>query len=219
MPDVGLSDELLALIGVRSELTVGDADDAELVCARLGDENRTVPPGLVLRAHSALSRLVPDDVEPPERVRTLAGTVCDAFDAVVLDAPWLLALWPLDRLVAAVDFADAPALADVLDLPLATDETTATVDDEGEFVAWTDLPAIVEVADLLGVTVPDGGVVIHEELSVADVAVPWWNDGDLHAADSPDGLARAFAWAADRWADRVFVERLLDDPDPRVALG
>ncbi|WP_298181121.1 molecular chaperone Hsp90 [Saccharomonospora sp.] len=219
VPDAGLSDELLALIGVRSELTVGDADDAELVCARLGDENRTVPPGLVLRAHSALSRLVPDDVEPPERVRTLAGTVCDAFDAVVLDAPWLLALWPLDRLVAAVDFADAPALADVLDLPLATDETTATVDDEGEFVAWTDLPAIVEVADLLGVTVPDGGVVIHEELSVADVAVPWWNDGDLHAADSPDGLARAFAWAADRWADRVFVERLLDDPDPRVALG
>ncbi len=71
---------------MRTELTVSDAADAESVCAGLGDENREVPPGLVLRAHSALSRLEPDDVEPPERVRTLAGTVCDAADAVVLDA-------------------------------------------------------------------------------------------------------------------------------------
>ncbi|ACU98363.1 sacsin N-terminal ATP-binding-like domain-containing protein [Saccharomonospora viridis] len=219
VPDVGLTDELLVLLGVRTELTVSDAADAESVCAGLGDENREVPPGLVLRAHSALSRLEPDDVEPPERVRTLAGTVCDAADAVVLDAPWLIAIWPPERLVAAADFADAPALADVLDLPLAGDETAVTVADDGEFVAWADLPAIVEIADLVGVAVPDGGVVLHEELRVDGVPVSWWNDGELHAADSPEGLARAFAWAADKWADRVFIERLLDEPDPRVVLG
>ncbi|WP_277681116.1 sacsin N-terminal ATP-binding-like domain-containing protein [Saccharomonospora azurea] len=233
VPDVGLPENLLALVGVRAELAVADTDpahDAELLCARLADPQRTVSAGLVLRAHSALSAVPPDDVEPPDQVRTLAGTVCDADDAVVLDAPWLLAVWPADRLVAAADFADAPALADVLDLPLASDETdetdeiTATVAadaGEGSFAAWSELPAIVEVADLLGIGVPAGGVVVHDELTVAGTPVPWWRDtsGDLHASDSPEGLARAFAWSANRWSDRVLVERLLDDPDPRAVLG
>lgn len=227
VPEVGLSEDLLALTGVRGELALDPdhaAEDAELLCERLGDPERRVPTGVVLRVHSALSALPPEDVEPPERVRTLAGSVCDAADTVVLDAPWFLAIWPAERLVAAADFADAPALADVLDLPLASEETTATVDEkEGEpsFAEWAELPAIGEVADLLGISLPAGGVLIHEELTVVGTPVPWWCDdsGALHAADSPEGLARAFAWAANRWADRVAVERLLDDPDPRAVLG
>ncbi|WP_197318783.1 sacsin N-terminal ATP-binding-like domain-containing protein [Saccharomonospora sp. NB11] len=225
VPDVGLPENLLAAVGVRAELAVdpAEADDAELLCARLADAERAVPAGLVLRAHSVLSSVSPDDVEPPDYVRTLAGTVCPADEAVVLDAPWLLATWPADRLVAASDLADVPALADVLDLPLASDETTATVDDDGEsgFAPWPELPAVVEVAELVGIPLPAGGVVIHDELTVAGTPVPWWRDdsGDLHATDSPEGLARAFAWAADRWSDRVLLERLLDDPDPRVLLG
>ncbi|TLW92400.1 molecular chaperone Hsp90 [Saccharomonospora piscinae] len=225
VPDVGLGDDLLVAAGVRTGvvgLAVRDADDAALVCARLGDPDRTVPPGVVLRAHGALSELPPDDVEPPARVRTLAGSVCDAADAVVLDAPWLLGVWPADRLVAAAEFADAAALADVLDLPLASDETTVGPDDDGEFAAWAELPAIVEVADLLGAELPDGGVLVHDELTVGGVVVPWWHDGEFgtaHASDSPDGLARAFAWEAGRWTERVVVERLLDDPGPRTVLG
>ncbi|CAM2795901.1 molecular chaperone Hsp90 [Saccharomonospora xinjiangensis] len=233
-PDVGLSDELLALTGVRTELAVDPetaAEDARLLCDRLGDPERTVPTGLVLRAHSMLAALSPDDVEPPERVRTLAGTVSEVTDdggddVVVLDAPWLLAMWPPERIVASADFADAEALADVFDLPLASDEFTeidAAVEEDGEagFAAWPELPAVVEVAGLLGIGVPDGGVVIHEELTIGGTPVPWWRDEQavLHAADSPSGLARAFAWAAGRWPDRVLLERLLDDPDPRTVLG
>ncbi len=227
VPDVGLTEDLLALTGVRAELALDTdhaAEDAELLCERLGEPARTVPTGLVLRAHSVLSAVSPEDVEPPERVRTLAGSVCDSADAVVLDTPWLLAVWPAERIVAAADFADAPALADVLDLPLASEETTATVDvkdAEPSFAAWSELPAIVEVADLTGISVPAGGVLVHEELTVAGTPVSWWLDeqGFPHAADSPEGLARAFAWAANRWSERVLVERLLDDPDPRAVLG
>ena len=37
--------------------------------------------------------------------------------------------------------------------------------------------------------------------------------------DSPFGLARAFAWACDRWSDRHLITALLEDPDPIVALS
>ncbi|MFC4002145.1 sacsin N-terminal ATP-binding-like domain-containing protein [Prauserella oleivorans] len=222
VPDVGLSPELLAAVGVRAELTVSGAEDAAALCARLADPGRSVPAGLVLRAHAALAALNPDEVErfdPPERVRALDGSVVDAADAVVLDAPWLLGVWPPERLVALPSYDQAAQLADVLDLPLAGDETTAEVGSEGEFAAWADLPAAVEVAGMLGVPVPRGGVFVHEKLTVGGHPVPWWFDGALHAADTSGGLARAFAWAARMWGRRAVVAALLDDPDPRVLLG
>lgn len=219
VPDVGLDERLLTAIGVRTDLALADGHDADVVCDRLADPDRTVPPGLALRAHAALAQVPPDDVEPPAAVRTLAGGVCPAEDAAVLDAPWLLAVWAPDRLVAVPDYEDAPALADVLDLPLAGDETSAEVTSEGEFAAWSDLPAVVDVADLLGVDLPDGGVVMHDELVVGSRPVPWWYDGALHASDTSDGLGRAFAWAARRWPDRALIIALLDDPDPRTVLG
>ncbi|MEU6645272.1 molecular chaperone Hsp90 [Saccharomonospora sp. NPDC046836] len=219
VPDVGLPAELLAAIGVRTDLTLNGAEDTQALCDRLADPERDLLPGLVLRAHAALAAEQPDDVEPPEQVRVLDGSVVDAADAVVLDAPWLLAVWPANRLVALPDYAEAPALAEVLDVPLAGDETTAEVASEGEFVTWLELPAIVQVAELLGVPVPDGGVVVHEKLTVGTQPASWWFDGALHAGDTTDGLARAFAWAADRWADRAVLAALLDDPDPRTLLG
>src|SRR5690606_39975070 len=68
VPDVGLTDELLVLLGVRTELTVSHAADADSVCPRLGDDNRAAPPGLVVRAHSDRSRPAPVAVGPPRRV-------------------------------------------------------------------------------------------------------------------------------------------------------
>lgn len=218
VPDVGLSDDLLIAIGVRADLAVSGPADAELLCARLADRDRVVAPGLVLRAHTALADVVPEEVAPPDAVRTLDGSVVDAADAVVLDAPWLIAVWPPAHMVAGSDYAVAPALADVLDLPLATEETTVEVTSAGEFVLWADLPAIREVAELLGTEVPDGGVQVHEQLTAGAQPVPWWYDGTLHAADTSEGLARAFAWAVDRWPDRLLAVALLDDPDPRTLL-
>ncbi len=155
--------------------------------------------------------------------------MADATDALVLDAPWLLPVWPPERLVAPRDHADAPALAEVLDLPLASEETAGVPDDDGEFVEWSALPALVEVADLLDLPVPDGGVVVHPDLRVHGRAVPWWCEpladspgtppGTVHAADSTEGLARAFAWAAGRWSDRAMVVALLEEPEPGVLLG
>ncbi|NIJ10322.1 hypothetical protein FHU38_000666 [Saccharomonospora amisosensis] len=219
VPDVDLPGDLLVAMGVRSDLTVVDGQDAEWLCARLAEEARSVPPGLVLRAHSALSRVSPEDVRPPAAVRTLDGSVTDAADAVVLDAPWLLGLWPHSGLVATLDFAEAPALADVLDLPLASEETTAEVESEGEFVAWRELPAIAEVADLLGVAPAEGGLFVHETLTVGGRPVPWWYDTALHTSDTAEGLARAFAWATERWPQRALIAALLDDPGAATLLG
>ncbi|PRX50233.1 hypothetical protein B0I33_102352 [Prauserella shujinwangii] len=219
VPATGLPEELLAAIGVRTDLTPADAEDAADLCARLADPGRDVPPGLALRAHEALAGARFAGLEPPDAVRALDGSVTDAASAVVLDAPWLLAVWPADRLVALPGFADAAALADVLDLPLAGDVTTGRVTSEGEFARWRDLPAIREVAGLLGADLPDGGVLVHEELTVGDTAVPWWFDGTPHAADTADGLARAFAWVAGRWADRLLITALLDEPDARTLLA
>ena len=71
-------------------------------------------------------------------------------------------------------------------------------------------------ADLVGLELREGGVYIHEELTVAyggsSVAVPWWSDADLHAADTSEGLARALAWAMDRWNDRHTITAFLDEP-------
>ncbi|PXY30968.1 sacsin N-terminal ATP-binding-like domain-containing protein [Prauserella muralis] len=219
VPDVGLSSELLLAAGVRGDLTLAGAEDAMLLCERLADPEREIPPGLVLRAHRALASVPADDVDPPTRVRALDGSIAEAADALVLEGPWLLGLWPAARLVAADDYAVARDLADVLDLPLAGDETRAEVGSEGEYVPWSQLPAIVQVADLLGLSLPRGGVLMHDTLVVGERTVPWWYDGRLHAGDAPDALARAFAWAARRWDLRLLVAALLDDPDPAVLLG
>lgn len=219
VPDVGLPDDLLVAMGVRSDLTLVDGQDAESLCARLADPARPVPLGLALRAHSALSLVAADEVRPPDSVRTLDGTVIDAADAVVLDAPWLLGVWRQGDLVAALDYAQAPALADVLDLPLASEETAAEVSDDGEFVAWRELPAVVEVADLLGIALADGGLFLHETLTVGGRPVPWWYDTGLHSSDTAEGLAKAFAWSARRWPQRALIAALLDDPGPATLLG
>jgi hypothetical protein len=45
------------------------------------------------------------------------------------------------------------------------------------------------------------------------VEIPWrYGDGEIHAA-TPQGLACALAWAADRWQARHVLATLLTSPD------
>jgi hypothetical protein len=207
---------VLAAVGVRATLTVKSTSDAAELLARLGDPKRTVPPGVTRRTHAAIAEAVAAgvaDPEPPERVRAVSGEVVD--DAVVLDAPWLLPLADAD----VVSAEPAEALAEVLDLPLASEEVTGTVESAGEVVHWADLGAVVDACDLAGVEVPAGGPLVHDQLVVSGREVAWWVDDDdrLHCADSTDGLSRALAWVTGRWADRHRLAALLEDPENDLA--
>ncbi len=218
VPDSGLGKEILLAAGVRTELGT-DAEDVEDLLERLGDPERAVSPGLASRAHAVLSE-AGVDVDAPERVRVADGSAADAENAVVLDVPWFAAVLAPDRMVVAA--SGAGALAELLDLPMASG-LDAKVTGDGEYVPWTELPALRLAADQLGVELPEGGMLLHETLTVAfegvEHDVAWWSDGRLHAADTPEGLARAFAWATDRWPDRHVLTALLEDPSPAALLN
>ena len=221
-PEVGLPVELLRAAGVRADLAVADADDVADLLERLGDPRREIGPGLVARVHAALveSGVDSDRVSPPARVRSLDGAVLDAERAAVLDEPWLIALWSPGSLVAG---GTATGLADLLDLPLAGELTTAEVDSDGEYVPWSELGAVVLIAELLGFELPAGGLLVHDPLTVrvddATRPVPWWASDRLHATDSAAGLGRALAWACGRWPQRHLIIALLDEPEPATLLA
>ncbi|MFN2496377.1 MAG: sacsin N-terminal ATP-binding-like domain-containing protein [Pseudonocardiaceae bacterium] len=188
VPDV--SDELLAAAGVRTGLRVtGTADAADLL-TRLADPARTVTPAVVYAAHTALAGadLDPADLEPPVRVRAMTGEVADAGRAMVLDAPWLAAVLPAGELVAG---GEAGVLADLLDLPLASERVAPelTAPGAGRLVRWAELVEVVAVCAAAGLAVPEGGLRLHDQLRVrhdgAEHAVPFWvtSDGTVHAID------------------------------------
>ncbi|MFF0143958.1 hypothetical protein ATK36_4140 [Amycolatopsis sulphurea] len=220
VPDLGLTDDLLLVAGVRTGLELATPEEVTDLLDRLGDPARTLAPGLIARAHAALVASPVDvaDLDAPARVRAADGTVTE--EAVVLDAPWFAAALEPGRMVVAPQ--DPDRLAELLDLPLASG-LPAEVAGEGEYVAWADLPALGLVADLLGLPLPDGGLILHDPLTVTVDGVrhevPWWSDDRLHAADTSEGLARAFASASDRWADRYRITVLLEDPAPHTLLN
>ncbi|ATE52302.1 sacsin N-terminal ATP-binding-like domain-containing protein [Actinosynnema pretiosum] len=217
---------VLAAAGVRTELVVHDEDDVVDLLARLGDAERVVPDALVLKAHAALAEVAPDvregAVEPPDRVRVLTGAVVSADDVVVPDLPWLLAVLPGEQVLAAD--GGAAELAELLELPLASEEVVGALRSEGDEVVWAELGAVRVACALLGVELPRGTVVVHDELVVhaegEEHEVPWWVDGEVvHAADTPEGLARALAWTTGRWGDRHTFAALISEPTPAVLLG
>jgi hypothetical protein len=217
VPDVDVDPATLKAIGVRERLE----PDGDLL-ERLADPDRTVPAGTTMRAHAALAEAFRDgeldDVDPPGAVRSLTGQVVPAAEGLVLDAPWVLQVVEPERIVSAgPELSLAEPLAELLDLPLADEEAGGTVTG-GEPVRWADLGAVVEACDLAGIPVPPGGPLLHDRLTVqtgqAGHDVAWWvDDRVLHCVDSTAGLARALAWAADRWADRYLLAALLDDPE------
>jgi len=217
VPDVGLGEDLLKLAGVRADLTLSTLDEAQNVLHRLSDGHRQVSPGLAARAYDAVVESG-FEVWEPGGLRAADGSVVGG--ALILDVPWVAgALEPNQYVVAP---ANPDRLSFLLDEPLAGEEP-AEVTSEGEYAPWAELPALKLVADQLGIRLPEGGVLVHDPLTVrikgAEHDVQWWSDDRLHAADTSEGLARAFAWAAGRWPDRHLITALLDDPSPRTLLA
>jgi hypothetical protein len=218
VPDpVALDAGFLAAVGVRTDLRVDDADGATDLLVRLADPTRTVLPGAVLAAHTALAeavdarRIAVVDVEPPSRVRTAAGRVVEADPdrgavPAVLDRPWLLAGLDPDGVVPVAPDA-APTLADLLDLPLVGAGHHGEVRSPGVATPWTDLPAAAAWAAAVGRALPAGEVVVHARLRVAvadddrnrrprEVFPGTWVDGAVvHTDDPVRGLLAAWALA------------------------
>ncbi|MFE0748426.1 sacsin N-terminal ATP-binding-like domain-containing protein [Gordonia sp. NPDC058843] len=178
------------LTGALARLEPDSADDATLLLTRLADRGRVISSGAAVSVHEAIVAACrrgvvdPHDVEVPERVRTVAGVVDDR--AVVVDRPWFLQALADDEAVLAgptVTSADAETLATLLDLPLATEEYSATVSTRGDAVSWAH-PDVVRFGALRGVEVPRAEVRLHDELWIAlrgngverEVRVEWWVD-------------------------------------------
>jgi len=214
-----LADPVIArALGVRSSLAAllaepGGADD---LLARLADPGRPVTRPQLRALWSALAAfdgLTADDIAPPDRVRAICGDgliVADADDVLILDAP---DLWPLvaDQPLVLAPYPLAPRLADLLDLPLASEETAGVIKATGE---RRPVPGIVR--DVLPGA--PASYVEHDSLSADGTDVPWrYLDGDLHVA-TVEGLAHGLAWAAGQWHARHLLTALLTEPDdiPRL---
>jgi hypothetical protein len=213
----GFDAELLRALGVRRSLAelLAEPGGAEELLDRLADPRREVDRETLRRVWRGLAGTA-ELARPPERVRALVDGVPEvvpAADAMVLDDPALLPLLTGQPLIV-VGHPDAVGLAEALDLALAGEEIAGVVESAGE----TRPVPEVAVAVLGGDSPP--AYVAHAELVVDGRTVSWWYDADTgmpHAADLP-GLARALAWAADRWTDRHFLEAALREPEslPRL---
>jgi hypothetical protein len=199
--------EFVRAIGVRTSLAelLAEPGGADELLARLADPARSVMRAQLRALWIALSEVA--DLEPPDRVRAVRGNevvVADAAEALVLDAP---DLWPLvagHPLVLAPYYL-APRLADLLDLPLASEEVTGQVESTPQRAA---VPAIVREV------LPDAPAAYgaHDRLVVDGIDVPWrYSAGAVHAAGIV-GLACGLAWASGRWPARHLLAALLQDP-------
>jgi hypothetical protein len=195
LPATGADDAVLTAAGVRAALTVTDRRDAADLLDRLADPDRRPDVALVADAHTALAaavvegRVDPADLDPPERVRVLDGSVADVADAVVLDSPELVAVLPAGEVVVG---GDPRALADLLDLPTASEIVDGEVVGAGRPVPWAALPEVVVTCHTLGVPVPTGELWCHDRLEIVlhrpaqgRRRVPTWRAGDgrRHADD------------------------------------
>ena len=115
---------------------LADVDGAIDLLDRLGDPARTVRPDVLRTVYARIATALDGiDVDPPERVRIAPDRVVE--DAVVLDAPYLQPLVP----EPVVPAGGAPgAVADLLDLPLASEKARGTVTSGGRRLRWAELP-------------------------------------------------------------------------------
>jgi hypothetical protein len=220
-------DGLLAVIGVRGDATVADTADAADLITRLGDPERTPDAALTWACYAELAdavladRVEVGELDPPERLRAADGSVLEADHAVLLDRSWLApALPPGETVAGRLDVDGVEALAELLDLPLASEVVAGRVVDPGgasgspaagsagpggsggpagREVAWAALPEVVAACAVLRVPVPDGSLWLHERLTVElsrpevrrlDAPV-WWQDNRWHASDPVRALLAA----------------------------
>ncbi|MDG3014901.1 sacsin N-terminal ATP-binding-like domain-containing protein [Speluncibacter jeojiensis] len=167
---------------------------AQLLVDRLADPDRTPAPAVVADTHRRLAAAVdagaldPLEVTPPERVRALDAAVAEPETALVLDLPWFGEVVPADRLVLG-DLATASALAELLDLPLASNALVVEVISHGRTSTWDREPGAVLAAVQLGRELPSGTVVVHDRLVVrvrrdeagapaTEHEIGWWVEPD-----------------------------------------
>ena len=136
--------------------------------------------------------------------------MADADEVLVLDRP---DLWPLvaGQPLVLAPCELAPRLADLLDLPLASEEVAGPVDSPGQ---RRPVPPVVRA--MLSAAPP--AYQAHDRLVVGGAEVPWrYLDGEVHAS-GPQGLACGLAWAAGRWELRHVLAALLATPDAAARL-
>ncbi|ASU82254.1 ATP-binding protein [Nocardiopsis gilva YIM 90087] len=202
-------------IGVRASLEalMAEPDGPDDLLERLADPQRHVERQALREIWTAIAAVDPDRVSPPERVRAVRGgaiVVADPEETVVVDTPDLLPLLD-DRPVVLVPAEQAVAMADVLDIALASEVVPGEVASVGE------LRPIPEVVALF-LDIDMHTYLHHDELRVDGVPVEWrYRGGSLHAATT-DGLARALCWAAGRWSSRHLLAAVLRDPAEAPAL-
>ncbi|GAA3759246.1 sacsin N-terminal ATP-binding-like domain-containing protein [Salinactinospora qingdaonensis] len=230
MPDAaaelrGLYDEvpervdavLARALGVRATVSelLAERDGPDELLERMADPRREVSREALRHLWRALAEVDPERVNVPERVRAVSPAtgetmVADAEETVVVDAPDLLPL--LGGRPAILVAADrCAALADVLDVALASEEIEGSVTVTGSAASTGEVrPVPDEVRAFLDTALLT--YLHHDELLVDGTAVEWrYTEGTVRAATT-DGLARALAWASGQWEKRHVVTAVLRDP-------
>ena len=192
-----------AFRGALAGTVIEDVELAQTLLDRLADASRSPGPTAIVAAHDALAAafssggLDPESVTLPDGVRSLAGTVADAADALVPDRPWFAAVIPHDRLVTG-GRGTAHALADVLDIAVASAVVAAEPLAQGRSSTWEREPAAVLAGIVAGVPLPRGVLVLHDRLVLrcsgalaGEVEVEWWVDATGAVHSTPNGLAAA----------------------------
>jgi hypothetical protein len=209
-----LADPAIArALGVRTSLTglLAEPGGADELLDRLADPGRPVTRAQLRAVWAALAEVT--GAAPPDRVRAVRGdevVVAAAGDVLVLDAA---DLWPLvaARPLVLAPFDRAPRLADLLDVPLASEEVAGLVESS---------PVSRPVPGIVRTVLPGApaSYCAHDPLIVDGVSVPWrYRGGELHAA-GPGGLACGLAWAAGAWPARHLLAALLADPGAATRL-
>ncbi|NMO01547.1 hypothetical protein HH308_10015 [Gordonia sp. TBRC 11910] len=190
-PDADVFAESLGGLPIRSAITGAAIVDG------LGDDRRTVTPGSAATTYSALAQafsrgIVVDadlaDLPYPFRARAFDGSVVGE-DAIVVDRPWLLQV--IDPSVAVVvgipiERGRAEAVADALDLRLASEALDVEVVEPGAASTWASSTEALAFLAQRGAEIPRREVRLHDALRVSvriDGAVnvfgvTWWVDDE-----------------------------------------
>jgi hypothetical protein len=210
-----LADPVIArALGVRSSLAdlLAEPGGPDELLARLGDPARLVSRPQLRALWAALASGDGDAdglvLSPVHHVRAIRGAevvLAAADDVLVLDVP---DLWPLlaDQPLVLAPYELAGRLAELLDLPLASEEIAGSLDAPGQ---RRPVPSIVAAV----VPGAPSHYQAHDKLTVDGIELPWrYLDGEIHAA-SASGLGSALAWRAGQWTQRHLLTALLADPD------
>jgi hypothetical protein len=216
----GLDHEVRRVLGVVHDLEDLTPGATAVVLDRMADPARELGLADLLALWAWLAEASADsssEVTPPERVRAWDGEgslIVDASAAAVVDEPKWLQRNDLGPFVIA---GQGEALADLLDLDLASERTEGRVTSVG--VEESVPRAVAGVLPYAPTTAPSTWW-RHQRLEVDGREVGWWidDDGRIHA-QGLEQLAPALAWAAGRWADRFALAAVLRDPAAAATLA